>query len=321
MGDVNIVSVENNNDNTINLEIIAYKNSADVNFVESTDSALAVHNSSETAHSYLQNKIELKANSSDMATLLARKVDIVSGKGLSSNDLTNTLKSNYDMAYSNSHIHINKTALDNVSGTNTGDETQSTILTKLGGTVLTGMGTCSTASATTEKAVTLLGFSLAKGANIIVTFTNANTAIAPTLNVNSTGVKAICSEDGTIASVTNPAYFPAGSIVEFTYNGTYWVFKNRITTNYVNGMSHLRVWTDGWIEQGGYVGNGGNGTIVTLLKAFLNTNYIVNGNSDLTTSTSFAEGAIDFYNKTTASFKIWYTSCEGRYFNWRACGY
>lgn len=45
------------------------------------------------------------------------KVDSVSGKGLSSNDLTNTLKSNYDTAYSNSHTHSNKSILDNISST------------------------------------------------------------------------------------------------------------------------------------------------------------------------------------------------------------
>lgn len=49
-----------------------------------------------------------------------------------SNDLTNALKSNYDTAYSNTHTHNNKTALDSVSGINTGDETLSTITTKLG---------------------------------------------------------------------------------------------------------------------------------------------------------------------------------------------
>lgn len=42
------------------------------------------------------------------------------------NNLTNTLKSNYDTAYTNTHTHTNKSTLDNVSGTNTGDVTLST---------------------------------------------------------------------------------------------------------------------------------------------------------------------------------------------------
>ena len=48
-----------------------------------------------------------------------------------------------------------------------------------------------------------------------------------------------------------------------------------VVTNYVNGTSWYRVWSDGWIEQGGVVTINGadqNGT-VTLLKAHANTNY------------------------------------------------
>ena len=43
------------------------------------------------------------------------KVDKVPGKGLSENDFTSTLKSNYDNAVTNSHTHTNKTVLDNFS--------------------------------------------------------------------------------------------------------------------------------------------------------------------------------------------------------------
>ena len=59
-------------------------------------------------------------------------VNAETGKGLSTNDLTNTLKTNYDTAYTNTHTHSNKSALDNVSGTNTGDETNTTIISKIG---------------------------------------------------------------------------------------------------------------------------------------------------------------------------------------------
>src|SRR5574344_37660 len=120
---------------------------------------------------------------------------------------------------------------------------------------ITQIGTCSTASATAEKAVTLSGSVLATGATIQVTFTNANTATTPTLNVNGTGAKAIYNEAGTAVSATNPAYFPAGSTVEFIYDGTNWVFKKRVIENYVNGTSWYRVHSDGWIEQGLYFGN------------------------------------------------------------------
>ena len=72
------------------------------------------------------------------------------------NNLSDTLKSNYDTAYTNTHTHSNKALLDNttasyttaeqtklgaISGTNTGDETASTIKTKLGITTLSGSNT------------------------------------------------------------------------------------------------------------------------------------------------------------------------------------
>src|SRR5574344_2069920 len=128
-----------------------------------------------------------------------------------------------------------------------------TYLTDVGTKNITQIGICSTASATAEKAVTLNGFVLATGATIQVTFTNANSANVPTLNVNSTGAKAIYNEAGTAVSATNPAYFPAGSTVEFTYNGTNWVFKNKVINHYYGAYNFYRVYSDGYTIQGGFV--------------------------------------------------------------------
>ena len=50
---------------------------------------------------------------------ISNKVDKVDGKGLSTNDLTDTLKSNYDTAYKNSHTHSNKSILDNTTASYT----------------------------------------------------------------------------------------------------------------------------------------------------------------------------------------------------------
>lgn len=47
-------------------------------------------------------------------TNLDLKVDKITGKGLSENDLTDGLKSNYDTAYTNNHTHNNKLLLDNI---------------------------------------------------------------------------------------------------------------------------------------------------------------------------------------------------------------
>ena len=54
---------------------------------------------------YLQNKIENAGGQTD----ISGKVDKVTGKGLSTNDLTNELKSNYDAAYTRSQNLINVT--------------------------------------------------------------------------------------------------------------------------------------------------------------------------------------------------------------------
>lgn len=56
---------------------------------------------------------------STVTTALSNKVDKEAGKGLSANDLTNALKSNYDGAVTNSHNHINKALLDTYSQTET----------------------------------------------------------------------------------------------------------------------------------------------------------------------------------------------------------
>ena len=85
---------------------------------------------------------------------------------------------------------------------------------------------CSTAANTASKEAALSGFALVKGARVYVTFTNANTVPgALTLNVNSTGAKAIYNEFGAV-SATNPATFPAGVPIEFIYDANdHWTYR------------------------------------------------------------------------------------------------
>ena len=81
-------------------------------------------------------------------------------------------------------------------------------------------GTCSTATNTVEKEVTVedTNFALADGVLLIVKFSMANTASSIKLNVNATGAKSVYAY-GTTASV--PRY---GSHMPclFRYNGTSW---------------------------------------------------------------------------------------------------
>lgn len=82
-------------------------------------------------------------------------------------------------------------------------------------------GTCATAAATQAKVVECDSFVLENGATISVLFTNAQTYNGvPTLNVNSTGAKNIQYKAGTNAI---QYIWSAGEIIDFTYNGTYWV--------------------------------------------------------------------------------------------------
>lgn len=106
----NSVSVTNNENPTINLEITTYKNNVDLSFTQSIESTLDVHNKSASAHLDIIGKLTNEVSSA--STLLGTKVDKIAGKGLSTNDLTNTMKSNYDNAYVNNHTHSNKSTID-----------------------------------------------------------------------------------------------------------------------------------------------------------------------------------------------------------------
>lgn len=80
-------------------------------------------------------------------------------------------------------------------------------------------GTCATAQGTAAKVVTATNFVLEPGARIAVKFTYANTVASPTLNVNSTGAKAIYWHGAALAS---DQYWQAGAVLDFIYNGAQW---------------------------------------------------------------------------------------------------
>lgn len=78
-------------------------------------------------------------------------------------------------------------------------------------------GTCSTAGSTAAKTVTISDFVLKTGVEILVKFSNENTSSAATLNVNSTGSKAMYHLNG-----DRMYYIPSGIYHHFKYDGTYW---------------------------------------------------------------------------------------------------
>ena len=90
--------------------------------------------------------------------------------------------------------------------------------------------TCSTAEGTVAKVATLGAGSitLTAGVSVCVYFSNKNTASSPTLNVNSTGAKAIRVNG---AAITSPYYWQAKNTVTFVYDGTYWVMADSTANN------------------------------------------------------------------------------------------
>lgn len=88
-------------------------------------------------------------------------------------------------------------------------------------------GTCSTAAATSAKAITLSGntkWTLQKGSVIIVKFTNTNTASSVTLNVNNTGAKSIWVDRAAYTGTSAQYCGYANRNLIYVYDGTYWVW-------------------------------------------------------------------------------------------------
>ena len=88
--------------------------------------------------------------------------------------------------------------------------------------------TSSTAAATAAKTATSTGFVLEAGTAVNVRFAYENTAASPTLNVNSTGAKAIYANNSTTAANVK---WMAGETVHFVYDGTYWRMANSVAIN------------------------------------------------------------------------------------------
>lgn len=137
-------------------------------------------------------------------------------------------------------------------------------------------GTCSTATATAAKVVTLSGFSLYRGAQIAVQFINGNSASPITLNVNSTDAIQVKVNDS--GDLTGKLDFAAKTTATFVYDGTYWRYtgsdnlENEITwtengglniknksEDLINGTSRVNIVGD---AVNIYTGNGSGGEVL-----------------------------------------------------------
>lgn len=116
------------------------------------------------------------------------------------------------------HIHPVQTSVSGNAGTATKWATARNIngMSVQGDANRVNYGTCSTAAATVAKVVNCTGFALITGSEITVKFMVTNTASSPTLNVNSTGAKAIYYRGAAISA----GYLAANRTYTFRYNGT-----------------------------------------------------------------------------------------------------
>ena len=152
------------------------------NYVQKSDIDVGLSSTSENP---VQNKV-VKAAIDD-------KVDKETGKGLSTNDFTNTLK------------------------------------TKLDKTNIT-YGSCATSGSTQTKVVYIMddanrSFNLERGSVIAVRFSLTNVATSPKLNVNNTGAISVRANGHVISSAADAKYAGySGRTIIYMYDGTNWVF-------------------------------------------------------------------------------------------------
>ena len=127
------------------------------------------------------------------------------------------------------HVHPLQTTISGNAGSATKLATTRTIdgVSFNGTANITHFGTCSTAAATAAKVVSCTGFTLATGAVITVKFSATNTAASPTLNVNSTGAKAIMYRGSAISA----GYLAANRVYTFVYDGTDYELIGDINTD------------------------------------------------------------------------------------------
>lgn len=97
--------------------------------------------------------------------------------------------------------------------------------------------------------------------------------------------------------------------------------KAYITKTWRSGKEWYRVWSDGFIEQGGILDSSNAGWIsktVSLYKNFSTSSYVVSVQS----AWKNADGAGSFMTaKTTTSFTVYYTALYSDCASWYACGY
>ena len=99
----------------------------------------------------------------------------------------------------------------------------------------THYATCPTAADVVTKIATIQNgtFTLDTGVKVSVKFTNTNSAVSPTLNINDTGDKEIYSQ-GT--SLISNGGWRANQVVDFVYDGSHWHIVGLLDTLFWNSF-------------------------------------------------------------------------------------
>jgi hypothetical protein len=96
-----------------------------------------------------------------------------------------------------------------------------------------------------------------------------------------------------------------------------------VVQNYVNGTSWYRVWSDGWIEQGGVIKfSNDSANTVTFLKKFSNTNYSLVFGVTTPNNNGVSYQNLGARSKSATGFTAWANQTYitiGK--DWYACGY
>lgn len=150
--------------------------------------------------------------------------------------------------------------------------------------------TCSTAAATAAKTASISSGTptLEAGLRVVVRFENANTASNPTLNINSTGAKAIGNMGVVLAAGGNKALLCGA--VEFVYNGSTW----DIVGSYINTTYSVAT-------------TSANGLMSSTDKSKLDTLVFTNGVIDSSILPSYVDDVIEAYARSgqTALSSTW----------------
>lgn len=124
-----------------------------------------------------------------------------------------------------------------------------------------------------------------------------------------------------VGSSTNPVYVNSSGVA--TACGFTWSTIHAVITTYNSGTSWYRVWSDGWIEQGGLTAES-NVKIhtVSFLKPFSNTYYTAMCCVCDTTAAA-VKGWYDtqIVTKAKAKMTIGNNNSTSRKISWYACGY